>query len=516
MIVEDGHNQFEIDGSLTDWDQHPVVQFISQKAGISLREKDWGHFQNFIERRLAHFGLLSLEEYCDRLQTSYQHIQVGTQHLADEEWNLLMQEITNGESYFFRDPSQLNLIIDILLPKIIAKRQEAFEQGFIQRPYLNIWSAGCSTGEEPHSLAMLIREKYPQLQAWQINLIATDINPKAIAQAQTGIYRAWSLRQISLHHRSAYFQQAGADWQIDPELTSSIQWDVLNLKESQAIAKRIPWASMDIILCRNVFIYFDLATIRGILQQFHHGLNPEGYLIVGHAELEGQDLSQFQADYGLGSIVYQPIRNSDQKPKNITPLPTVTTKIVPSSVPVRRPVPPTRDASIDWQDVEQLLQGNYFNTLKAKLQSLPSTDKNDFPYLWVQARIAFQQKDLKKAYKFTQQAIEIKPQFIPALILLINICQAQNQWDDALKNSRKIIFLEPENIIAHLKLVDIYEALGKKTKAQKSLALLEKILQPLSNQGNLNDPIYGSVAQVRSYIAWKKIKHPFYRPAITL
>ncbi|NJN23173.1 MAG: hypothetical protein HC810_00545 [Acaryochloridaceae cyanobacterium RL_2_7] len=512
MIVEDGRTLFKMDEPLTDEDENPVVQFIAQQAGISLRKKDWERLQHFIECRLAHLGLLSLDEYCDRLRASHHPIQVSHQHQLDEEWTLLMQEVTNGESYFFRDPKQLSLICDRLLPKIIAKRQHAFEQGFLQRPYLNIWSAGCSTGEEPHSLAMLIQEKYPSLQDWQLNLIATDINPQAIAQAKAGLYRSWSLRQTPHHYRTQYFQAIGADWQITPTLTSSIQWDILNLKDSQAIATRIPWASMDIILCRNVFIYFDRATIRGILQQFHNGLNAEGYLIVGHAELEGQDLSEFQADHELGSIVYQPIRASDQRPKTIDPVPNLTETIVPPSIPDNRPVHPAHSDSVNWKEIEQLFQGHYFNTLKATLQNLPVTEQKDFRYLWVQARIAFQQKNLKQAQKFTQRAIKIKPQFIPALILLINIFQEQSQWDDALISSRKVICLDPANIIAHLKLVDIYEALGKKTKAQKSLTFLETIIEPLSNKIHLNDPIYRNVANVRSYIAWKKIKHPFYRP----
>ncbi|MEM9137714.1 MAG: CheR family methyltransferase, partial [Cyanobacteria bacterium P01_F01_bin.42] len=154
-------------------------------------------------------------------------------------------------------------------------------------------------------LAMMLKEQLFDLNDWRIHLIATDINPHAIATAKAGIYREWSLRQIASRQRAQHFQPVERGWEVNSDLRRMVQWDVLNLHSPEAIARRIPWASMDLILCRNVFIYFSFDAIAQTLQQFRMSLAQEGYLLMGHAELEGQNLDGFLSLSHPGSVVYQ-------------------------------------------------------------------------------------------------------------------------------------------------------------------------------------------------------------------
>ena len=277
-----------------------TVRLLAELTGIVVTEKDRPSLQDYVQKQITTLGLVNEAQYCDRLKRSYR-----ASRPQDEEWTQLIHQVTNGESYFFRDPGQLKLIGETLLPELIERRRKSLRDGLIDHLYLNLWSAGCSTGEEPYSLAIMLKESLVDFENWRIHLIATDINPAAIAQAQTGCYRNWSLRQIPPRYRTQYFRPIDGAWQIAATLRSLVQWDVLNLKDPDAIARRIPWASMDLILCRNVFIYFGREAIAQILQQFQTALSPEGYLLVGHAELEGQDLSAFSLRHEVGSVVYQ-------------------------------------------------------------------------------------------------------------------------------------------------------------------------------------------------------------------
>ncbi|MHC5918063.1 MAG: CheR family methyltransferase, partial [Nostoc sp.] len=180
-----------------------------------------------------------------------------------------------------------------ILPELIKKR--AIERS------LNIWCAACSNGQEPYSIAMLIREHFPLLTNWSIRLIASDFSTKVLARAEKGHYNQLEIsRGLSENLRDKYFQRLDSDWQIKSEIRQMTEFRQINLMES--------WSSLpeiDVIFLRNVLIYYDIATKKALLRKVKQQLRTDGYLFLGTAETTiNLDSSFKQVSFNKG-ICYQ-------------------------------------------------------------------------------------------------------------------------------------------------------------------------------------------------------------------
>ena len=215
----------------------------------------------------------------------------------DTELRLMLNEITIGETYMFRSPSQLDAIRNVILPQIVESKNK---MGFKR---LRLWSAGCSTGEEPYTLAMfLLEESAKQLAGWTFDILATDLNDNSIAAAKAGIYGEYSLRSTSDALRKKYFKTYDDKrLQAADQLKSLIRFDRVNLNDD---SKMTFLKGIDIIFCCNVLIYFDLVSKRKVMQHFFSNLLPGGYLFLGHAESLYQVDDRFHLVHFPGSIGY--------------------------------------------------------------------------------------------------------------------------------------------------------------------------------------------------------------------
>lgn len=218
-------------------------------------------------RRMKELQTRSLREYFECL-TSKPNRQ--------SELVALLNEITIGETCFFRNQPQLDALRQVVIPKIIeAKGKLPFRR-------LRIWSAGCSTGEEPYTLSILmLEESQRRLKDWTIEIVATDINEHSLAHAKTGVYGSYSTRKLTSYYRQKYFIPAADQLQVQPVVRKNITFSRLNLSDD---ARMIFVKSMDVVFCCNVLIYFDLASKRRVIQHFYNNLLPTGYLFLGHSE----------------------------------------------------------------------------------------------------------------------------------------------------------------------------------------------------------------------------------------
>ena len=188
----------------------------------------------------------------------------------------LLNEITIGETCFFRSQPQLNALRTIILPKVL----EAKAKSLLRR--LRIWSAGCSTGEEPYTLSMLLLEEASgRLKDWTIEILATDLNERSLAYAKNAIYGSYSTRNLTPYYRQKYFTAVGEQLQVKPAVRNRITFSRLNLSDD---APMTSMKSLDVIFCCNVLIYFDLVSKRRVIQHFYNNLLPHGYLFLGHSE----------------------------------------------------------------------------------------------------------------------------------------------------------------------------------------------------------------------------------------
>jgi chemotaxis protein methyltransferase CheR len=189
------------------------------------------------------------------------------------EWDILIELLTINETYFYREENQLNECCSVVLPLLKKKVRD--------RP-LRIWSAACSSGEEPYSLAMLIQESGHFLPG-TIEIIATDINKKVLKKAETGWYHraSFAFRRIPPILLSNYFTEQDNGYQIKPSTKKMVNFQHLNLLNEEKIALL---GQVDVIFCRNVLIYFDQETTKRVIRNLQQNLTPGGYLFLGHAE----------------------------------------------------------------------------------------------------------------------------------------------------------------------------------------------------------------------------------------
>lgn len=239
-------------------------------------------------RRMIALRVTSPAEYLEHLTTRGNH---------DAELRLLLNEITIGETYMFRHPAQLQALRDVILPQILQAK------GAIGLKRLRFWCAGCSTGEEPHTLAMfLLEERHKLLAGWDFDILATDLNDNSLESARAGIYGEYAMRSTSEALRRKYFKDVGEKkLQASDLLKSQIRFDRLNLRDD---SKMLFQKGMDVIFCCNVLIYFDLASKRRVVQHFYANLLPGGYLFLGHAESLFQVDASFRLVHFTGTTAY--------------------------------------------------------------------------------------------------------------------------------------------------------------------------------------------------------------------
>ncbi len=244
-----------------------IRDVIYQAAGIFHPDNKLQLLQDRCGRRMKELKLRTLREYTDCLT-----IRPG-QHA---ELIALLDEITIGETCFFRNPAQLEALRRVVIPKILLAKSKLPVRS------LRIWSAGCSTGEEAYTLRMLLLEEAGGLlKDWAAEIFATDLNQHSLAHAEQGVYGSYSTRNLAPLFQKKYFLPHGDQLQVNPLVRSAVSFSRLNLSDDSRMALM---NSVDVIFCCNVLIYFDLASKRRVIQHFFKNLLPHGYLFLGHSE----------------------------------------------------------------------------------------------------------------------------------------------------------------------------------------------------------------------------------------
>jgi len=192
------------------------------------------------------------------------------------EFAALIDDIMIGETYFFRYPEQFEALRDVLLPDCISRRQRDRR--------LRFWSAGCASGTEPYSLSILLRDFGYRLQGWQVSVLSTDINRRALEQARRGVFTNWDLRAVADDLKHRCFLPAGKDWLIRPQYQQGMEFAYQNLATDLESFARANPSTFDIIFCRNVMIYFEPDLMRRVIFGLRECLAAGGWLLVGHAE----------------------------------------------------------------------------------------------------------------------------------------------------------------------------------------------------------------------------------------
>ena len=203
--------------------------------------------------------------------------------------------ITTNETYMFREYDQLQAFANHCLPEVLSAKQAKGEKS------LRIWSAGCSSGEEAYTLAMIVQEIFPQIQSWDCAIVATDVDENMLARVAAARYGARSVNDVPEEFREKYLTKIGDEYLVKPRTVALVQARHLNLHDRLAMRAM---RGFDFIFCRNVLIYFDDASRKAVVEQFYNSLNKGGYVFLGHSESLGRMTSAFRLKRFDNHLVY--------------------------------------------------------------------------------------------------------------------------------------------------------------------------------------------------------------------
>jgi chemotaxis protein methyltransferase CheR len=490
------------------------IQLISTNTGLHIREQDRDSLRKKIYGRMKLLKLSVPQQYYQLLKTGNEQSNSPQGTLSQHEWRELVLLLTTGETFFFRDLGQITLLKNRILPELIEQKKARYAAGEA-KPSLRIWSAGCSTGEEPHSLAILVKELIPDLDKWDILILGTDINQESIEKAKRGIYDSWSFRMVKPEVQRRYFYQRKTNWEIDEQIRRMVTFRSGNLLKDRFPSPTSDIHSMDIILCRNVFIYFDSKAISVVLEKFHNTLRRGGYLIAGHTELHGQNLGQLQAKVFPESVVYQrskdlqvetplaakfPIscrvsKTLPSRPDNAsvdTALIPPTTPVSPSFAPSRIVTSPSPSTSLvtkqnlmettsptELGQAEILLHnGAYASAIKEAEQVLKQ-HPHHFEAYYLIAQACANLGECEQAIHYCQQALKVDSLSLKPYYLLAHIAEDGGNVQKAKDLFKKIIYLAPSSVPAYLELGSLYESEGDKTRSRKMRNTAFELLKKL-------------------------------------
>ncbi len=271
---------------LEDDDFRRLRDFIKEYSGIFFSDEQKYIFVSRLTSRLGIRKLNSFKDYYFFLKYDKER---------EEELSIVVDLLTTNETYFFREILQLKALFEEIIPAIKT------EKSYISRPSLRIWSAGSSTGEEPYTISIMAKE-YGVDKDFNIEIYATDISQRVLSISRKGIYGNASFRVTDEYYKKKYFDPYGDKLKIKDEIKNMIKISHINLMDSTVINLL---SSMDVIVCRNVLIYFDLESKKKLIEKFYDKLGGNGWLLLGHAESLINVTSLFKLVQLKNDLVYR-------------------------------------------------------------------------------------------------------------------------------------------------------------------------------------------------------------------
>lgn len=333
----------------------------------------------------------------------------------------------SGETYFFRDHGQFDLLRLRLLPELIERRRGT--------KTLRLWSAGCASGEEAYSLAMLVDMLLPERDGWEILILGSDIDQTALAKARRGHYGQWSFRMVPPALQQRYFRHKGDEWALDERIRRMVTFRAVDL-----IGEPFPGGElrdMDLILCRNVFIYFDADAVAAVADKLAAALSEDGYLMTAHTELIGHRVRNLQSRLFAEGVVYQRRIQAPYTP-HLNP---------PPRAGEAPNIPPPPRAGEGWGGGD-----------------LPATPgKED---LLTIARNLADRGEYDSAEQTCRQALAVAPLAAEPHFLLAQLAQLRGDFERAGELLDKTLYLDPRCVAAYLEQAALCERAENLPRAQ--------------------------------------------------
>jgi chemotaxis protein methyltransferase CheR len=427
---------------------------LHRQSAIYLEESKLDSLRISLVARATRLGYQTLPEYYRALERD------------DAEFNELLNLVTINETSFFRFPAQFDALRNNVLPELMAAKSGESNRG------IRIWSAGCSTGEEPYSIAMTLMDSGVEMAGYKPQVLGTDVSTKALARAKSGVYGKRAMMNVPEDIINRHFDTtASDDYRVNDRVRSHVDFGYQNLiKEPYPLSLMGNW---DVIFCRNVTIYFRLESTRRVVQNFFDSLNEGGYLFVGHSETLTSVNETFEAVEVGGVFLYRkPVSRKTFAFGQSTPPRAARTAKAAAPRPrtsAASPVDPSVASGVEDMlrqarlDLREGCPERVLETVGLLLASDPNNAEAHLLSAYVHADTG----DYDEAMRASHRALAINPLLPVARYILGIIHQRQGDPVRAISELKKTIYIDGDFALAHLNLANIYKSQRKWEAAAK-------------------------------------------------
>ncbi len=460
-------------------------RFLQETSGLYFAPDRSQPLHLALWQRLQHRGYDSYREYFNLLKYHPE----GRFELRE-----LLDLITIGETYFFRNKAQFEVLLKYVLPEIVQRKR------YLDSKCLRVWSAGCSGGDEAYSIAIAILEIVPSYEGWNISILGTDINRNELNRAKEGIYGERNINQLPKEYLDKYFDIRGSAYLLRDKVKELVQFEYHNLASDPYLHEKM--REIDILFCRNVIIYFEGQTTQRVINNFYNCLAPQGYLFLGHTETLWQIANELERVEFPQAFIYQKRLSTDQK--GLLPfvvVPEITSngcastncKFTEGWVFSKDPMVEHR---VKPDSMEESEKSSGLTELSSGLKEMESEYKENArdafplpPHLNVQdnidvrthltrATLLANEARYQEAVDALIKVIGTDPLNIEAYYLLGILYCKKNEFKEAEAQFRKVIYLDRNSVLAYYNLGHIYLLQKKLNEAvrefRNAVGLIEK------------------------------------------
>lgn len=427
--------------NITDIEFSTVCKVLASRMGLHFSFERRDILSRSLGLAAREFGFHNTSEFIMWLSSNI---------LNNEQIEILATYLTIPETYFWREPHVFTALTDFIIPEIVNSEKN-------RKKSIRIWSAGCSTGEEPYSLAIALHRTIKNIEDWDITIMATDINPKVIDKAKSGIYGTWSFRNTPEWLKSRYFHRLnGNNYEIIPEIKKLVTFSSLSLTQMPSFSQD---KKLDIIFCRNVLMYFTNEWVRKISDNLYYNLSENGWFVVASCELSSNMFPKFKTVNFPGAVLYKKGNEEFVTLLNSSEILSTTTTNV-NVKPTSLNGSAYNETEITSQKVPELQQcSNNDNQIAINNIALSVNEKS--------IRELANEGHLEDALLLCNKIIS-SDRLVPGLYLLrASILQELNMNKEAIESLRQAIYIDPDYIMGYFTLGNLSVLKGNIRKAKK-------------------------------------------------
>lgn len=431
-----------------------LLDWIASRTGLDFQKTSASHAAQTVAEAMQSDGVSHGNEY-RALLTRDRSV-----------YDRLVGRLTVGETYFFRDPAQFQFITDVLLPE--------FQEEFGRHRKMSIWSAGCASGEEPYSIAMAFDEIG---QLGNVKILGTDLSTEALERARAAEYRQWSMRGNAERRVARHSESTPRGIRLKEHIRNAVTFRKLNLtRESEAGSIQ----DVDLILCRNVLIYFDRSTITNVVQTLTRSLSPHGWLLTAGTDPPLEDVGELDLVSTEAGVAYRkstPSPNIEEwngfEPDSS---PTESPEQRTTALSERERTPHVSSIEVERAAAQSMANGDYSRVMELTQHVVAQSESCAALLVRAASNIDTELAEKECAAAVAVHRVGVELHHLHSLLLL-----GLGRCPEALAAAKRVLYLSPENIYGHFTIAAIHERLGDQASARRAYATAKEFCDQMED-----------------------------------